>query len=237
LPESGVRPADLSGALREALEGEGEPHAADDILYEAMVDAEIAVFPSRGRALAELVNDFVLPRVATTLGPDARRRAEERLAPMLRIIGDRTIDPGAHATFRPDRSTWVPPHQPTRHPLHVITMDARVVTALRERLSHVAEISTHTSVIDLVRTERAAPSRRPSALFVDCRAGALGAPPAHYVLRGAPVVLWLATPLHREQLERSLPDVRLVGECSRDVPVADAALLVRHALGQVAPQL
>lgn len=223
--------------MRESLAGLAHEVVVDDILYDAMVDAGIAVLPSEGSELVSFVERLLLPAVERSLGGNACNVLRQRLAPALRMADVRAAGPGdsrpgARATFRPRKSLSVIPGAPLEHPVVILTMDDRLIATVRDSLARLSTLTTFSSAYDLAKEERMRPSLLVPAILVDCRQGALGGTleplPS---LEGAPVVLWSARPFHRGQLEKALPGTRLAGECAPGVPLAEAALLLRHALG------
>jgi hypothetical protein len=231
-PEPPARPAQVSRAIREALQALARESVADDVLYAAMLEAEISVLPELGGEVRAFVERHLLPEVRATLGDDAEEHVRDRLEPIVRALErtERVAPPRAMTTLRPSRRTSMPPGKMASQTVCIVALEPTVVSALRIALAHVAPVESYRSLVELIGAWRARATDPRPVIIVDCRSGALAAPRApEGTLEGARVLLWQAREPHRQLLARALPRSECVALCSDEVDLVDVALLARMA--------
>ena len=231
-PEPTPRPAQVSRAIREALQALAAEVVADDVLYAAMLEAEISVLPELGVEVRAFVEGHLLPEVRATLGEDAEEHVRARLEPMLWALGRMERVPAARAmtTLRPSRRTSMPPGATSAQTVCVVAQDASVASGLRVALAHVAPVDSYRSLAELIAAWRGRAAEPRPVIVVDCRGGSLVAPRVPKgMLDGVRVLLWQAREPDRQLLARALPTSECVALCSEEVDLVDVALLVRMA--------
>lgn len=133
-PTSGQWSAEVSRALREALEGYCTPEMGATIVQTALAHAELLIPPETPAELSEFVTTALSPEVERRLGDDAATDLEQRMAVMIHVLsraaraqpevgGDDEYGPEPVSETRPLPIEATPlADRPTRPPAPVVPL-------------------------------------------------------------------------------------------------------------------
>lgn len=222
-PQSGVRDAQVAQAIREAVGAFANHTVAEELIHEALVEAQLPNLPDGADVLRAFVEVELRGVILTALGEDVADAVVAELGPMITVLeridarratGPRTVPPPGTPALAHARTA-------------IVTGDARLAVRVRVALGGGS---------DLVRYERfsdlAARGRVHSSVIVDCRGLAVASlHEAGVCLARTDVLLLFASVSERTTLRGLCPTAGAIVCVSRDVDDAELPTVLGSFLG------